>query len=105
MIGFAGTASQIAHAAAFFSNPDGHKNAPRLRGLQGLVLTEKGRMFVFDDPSAWLAVYQKYYAIGSGSPFALGALAQGASAKEAVQAAIKSDPFTGFGVKSYSFDS
>jgi 20S proteasome alpha/beta subunit len=62
-------------------------------------------MFVFDDPSAWLVVDQPYYAIGSGSPFALGALAQGASAKEAVEAAAKSDPFTGMGVKSYNWNS
>jgi hypothetical protein len=103
MIGFSGSASQIAYAAAFFSNPDGHKNAPRLRGLWGLVLTEKGRLFVFDDLTSWLAVDQPFYAIGSGSPFALGALSQGASPKEAVLAATKHDPFTGMGVKEYSF--
>ena len=34
-------------------------------------------------------------AIGSGAPFAIGALAMGASAEEAVEVASKSDPSTG----------
>lgn len=103
MIGFAGTASQVAHAAAFFADPDGHKKTPTLRGLYGLVLTEQKKLYTFDDLKAWLVVDQPYYSIGSGSSFALGALRAGASPKEAVQAAMKDDIFTGYGVKVYNF--
>lgn len=37
----------------------------------------------------------EYYAIGSGSPAALGALASGASAEQAIKAAAETDVFTG----------
>ncbi len=40
-----------------------------------------------------------YYAIGSGSDFAMGAMAVGASARQAVAAAARHDPHTGGGVQ------
>jgi ATP-dependent protease HslVU (ClpYQ) peptidase subunit len=103
MIGFCGTASDMAKAAAFFANPEGHSKVPRIRGLMGLVLTRQNKLFTFDSIDAWLSIDQPFYAIGSGGSFALGALSQGASPKEAVKVAMKHDPFTGVGVKTYSF--
>jgi len=48
-------------------------------------------------------VLPPYYAIGSGSEFALVAMSCGKSATEAVKEAIKWDCFSGGKVKSYSF--
>jgi ATP-dependent protease HslVU (ClpYQ) peptidase subunit len=43
-----------------------------------------------------------YYAWGTGRNFAIGAMAQGATAQEAVEIAIKFDPFSGGKINSYT---
>lgn len=45
-----------------------------------------------------------YFAIGSGSPYALGAMANGATAKQAVEAAIKHDLFSGGHIRHLSVE-
>lgn len=103
IVGFAGTASDIISVAEFFSMPDVIK-PPRIRGIfRGLVLTEEQDIFTFDHYAQWLAVNDKYAACGSGQTVALGAMAAGASPKEAIKHASKHDAFTGFGVKTLKF--
>jgi ATP-dependent protease HslVU (ClpYQ) peptidase subunit len=102
IMGFAGTASDIIAVAEFFSMPETTK-PPKTKGLKGLVLTEQGDIFAWDDWDRWIAVDQPYAAIGSGQPVALGAMAAGLTPKEAVKAAMKHDAYTGFGVKVFHF--
>lgn len=45
-----------------------------------------------------------YFAIGSGKQFAMGAMAAGATAEEAVRAACKHDPWSGGGIDIIVFD-
>lgn len=68
-----------------------------------LVLTQDGKLFTFNSPLRWIEVKQPFYAIGSGSHIALGAMQAGATAVEAVQAASKHDLYTGFGVTNVSY--
>ena len=103
IMGFAGAASAIIAVAEFFSLPDVVK-PPKIKGLTGLVLTQQGKIFAWDDYDKWLLVNQPYAAIGSGSPYAVGVMANGGTPKEAVKAAIKHDIYSGFGVKSLSFN-
>jgi len=59
-----------------------------------LILSRDG-LTIMD---CWLRpckVNEKYFAVGSGSKVALGAMYMGATAEEAVKAASKIDPFTG----------
>lgn len=102
LAGFCGKASALVAVAEFFSRPEDTK-PPKVSGLSGLVLTENGDIFVFDDYKCWIAVGQDYASIGSGSSVALGALASGASVKEAIRAASKYDTYTGMGVKELKF--
>jgi ATP-dependent protease HslVU (ClpYQ) peptidase subunit len=104
IIGFAGTAADMVTLANFFEYPDMHAKAPRVKGIMGLVLTEKKDIFMFDDYTKWLLMKEPFAAVGSGADYALGAMAAGKSPKEAVQIASKLDAFTGLGVKGYSFD-
>lgn len=103
MVGFAGTANDIITAVEFFSMPDNFKKVPNIKGLTGLVLTAQEDIFMFNDLGRWLGVNEPYASIGSGSPFALGAMAAGATPKEAVKAATARDPFTGLGIKVLKF--
>lgn len=99
IVGFAGAASDIVTVVSYFTSPEKFKSPPRVRGLSGLVLTASQNIFMFDDYQKWLAVDQPFYAIGSGSAYALGAMANGASPKEAVKAAMQHDSYTGMGIK------
>lgn len=102
LMGFCGKASALVAVAEFFAFPDETK-PPKITGLQGLILTAEGDIFTFDDYRCWIAIGQDYAALGSGSAMALGAMASGASVKEAIKAAIKYDAFTGMGTNQLNF--
>jgi ATP-dependent protease HslVU (ClpYQ) peptidase subunit len=104
MVGFAGTASDIIGISSFFSKPDKFEKPVFIDTIMGLVLTEKGELFVFDaDPLKWIKIKSQFYAIGSGANIAMGALACGKTPQEAVKLASKYDSYTGMGIKSYSW--
>lgn len=58
-----------------------------------------GRCSVWEAPGVEIPVEDNLFATGSGGHIALGALAMGASAEEAVRAAAAWDDGTGFGVQ------
>lgn len=101
-LGLCGKATEMLEIAAFFRNPDIVKVPKRVSGVSGVVLTMTGKIFTFDSPSVWIEVVEPFHAIGSGEGYAIGALASGASVKEAIQIASKKDPYTGLGVKVFS---
>jgi 20S proteasome alpha/beta subunit len=100
LIGFTGTASDVAKAVSYLARPDLFKKAPVAR-VSGLVLTQKKEIFLFEDYLNWMKVKAKYHAMGSGCTFALGAMAKGASPKEAVKVAMQFDCYTGMGVQGF----
>lgn len=59
-----------------------------------LVLMGEG-LFWADKWCRLIKVSDEFYAIGSGSPYAMGAMAKGATAEEAVRIAMRWDPHTG----------
>jgi ATP-dependent protease HslVU (ClpYQ) peptidase subunit len=68
----------------------GEKDAPN--GL--MVEVSTGRCWNLDG-SLWLPVSEPYFAIGSGRDYAMGAMAHGATAIEAVNIAAKHDAHSG----------
>ena len=72
------------------------KNAPlpKLEDVNGLLIDRKGRIWLYEG-TIWQPIKSKYYAVGSGSVFALGALDQGATAIEAVRIGARRDPYSG----------
>ena len=105
MIGFAGSVDDIITMSDFFYSPDAYEGVQikLSQGIQGVVLTERGDMFYMTSPEKWMLLKDDVFAIGTGANVALGALNVGATPREAVKAAIKVDPYSGMGVKSYSF--
>ena len=102
MVGFCGQASEMIIIASFFENPDAFDKAPKAN-CSGVVLTAKKDIFIFDDYRKWLIVNLPFTAVGSGAAYALGALDNGASPKEAVKIAMKHDAYTGYGAKELSW--
>jgi hypothetical protein len=103
IVGFCGSASDIVEIATFFTHPEMFDKQPRVRGISGLVLTANKDIYIFDDYGKWLAMDVDFAAIGSGANYAIGAMENGASPRDAVRAAMKHDAFTGYGTKGYSW--
>lgn len=67
-----------------------------------IIENSTGELFEFDN-GYLIPIFADYTAIGSGALLALGAMAHGATAEEAVEAASKHDKNTGGPVTSLSF--
>jgi ATP-dependent protease HslVU (ClpYQ) peptidase subunit len=103
IIGLAGDASASLEVVDFFERPEIYKSPPKVRGVSALILTDTGKIYMFDNPLKWIAINTEYASIGSGAQTALGAMYSGATPKEAIKAAMTVDPFTGMGTKSLKF--
>jgi len=62
--------------------------------ISGLAVSWKNEVLMLGD-EGWYPIKSEYCAIGSGSSHAVGALAAGASATQAVEIAIKHNPYCG----------
>jgi hypothetical protein len=102
VVGYCGDLDCIPDVMEFMKDPTNNK-VPRGIKSEFLVLTKDKKLFTFVNPTKWIEVNEPYYAIGSGSTFALGSLASGKSPLEAVKNAGKFDPYTGGGYKEVKF--
>lgn len=98
LIGYCGTAAELGNMNRWLSNPT--TKPPVFRNGNMLMLSKRG-LFFSENLIDWHPVNQKYYAMGSGGAFALGALEAGKTPLEAVKVASKHDAFTGMGFKEY----
>ena len=60
-----------------------------------IVVDPRGRVTVFEDNAVALSPPRKQWALGTGSDIALGAMAAGADARQAVKIACKLDVYSG----------
>lgn len=105
IVGFAGEASSALVFHDWYKRPD-RKDIPQaLRDgsadFSALVLTSKG-LLEYDKWCRAMTVEDEFYAIGSGTLAALGAMHQGATARQAVAIACRIDPHSGPPVVSMS---
>jgi ATP-dependent protease HslVU (ClpYQ) peptidase subunit len=79
---------------------------PRLSGdaeVEAILIKPGGALFFYES-NLWLRQRALFYAIGTGRSYALGALAQGASAIEAVRIGIRFNAHSGGRVQSLRLD-
>lgn len=101
LIGFCGVASICQRYANWFLT--GEKGAAPSLGTNSdddghvLIVRPNGKV-EFHDRFGWHPISGPYFAIGSGSDIAFGALEMGASARKAVAIAARRDTNTGDGV-------
>lgn len=97
-----GGAGSFAAVGKFFDwvNSDAEDELPEGE-YSGLVVLPKGEVIEIENGSVLPKVKQKFYSIGSGSPFALAAMMAGATAQAAVKIATKLDIHSGGPIKTY----
>lgn len=57
--------------------------------FDGMIVTREGKLFMIDGSLIPVRLTAPFYALGSGAPIAIGAMYMGASAEQAVEAAIE----------------
>jgi 20S proteasome alpha/beta subunit len=95
IIGAAGNFEQILRFVEWRRNPEQRPTFASETSLNALELMPNGKILWWGAEMVPITVEDEYYAVGSGSPYALGALAMGASLKEAVKIANRWDEQTG----------
>lgn len=103
LIGWCGELSKASSLIDYLTDPDNAEPFTSKKGLTAFILTNKGKILQYEG-SDWFEFKQPYIALGSGKDYAYGALAMGASAKEAVKAAIKFDTGSGGRIKTLTWD-
>ena len=68
---------------------------PNIEGASFITITDKGEMWYMVDNGQWAEICDDYMAMGSGGDFATGAIAAGASPKQAMKIAHQFDAMTG----------
>lgn len=99
----AGASGEAVYHAAFIAwflrgekgaPPDAVRHGDAAGSSKGLIIRRKGTIEVYEFTGKYF-VEAKYYAIGSGRDIAFGAMHAGASARQAVEAAIAHDTSCG----------
>lgn len=92
--------------AKWFFAVEGDEKRPAYHGMKFdlIVITPEGQIQLWDQRGEPEILDVPFYAIGSGKEFAMGAMAMGASAVEAVRVAIKWCPTVGGHVVSRRLD-
>lgn len=102
VVGAAGNVDSLGDAWGFLSNPlDYDGKVPKVKKCEFLAVTSNKEILFSYDLRVWTKVNGKFYAIGSGSPYAMGAMTNGSSPREAVVAATKLDANTGMGIQTF----
>lgn len=74
---------------------------PKCKGIEFLCLTDVG-LYHATTLTNWLELTDKHWSIGSGCPYAIAAMDNGADPLAACKAAGKRDVMTGMGYKNYT---
>jgi hypothetical protein len=99
VIGGAGSTTELGHTWNWLYLMD--KKPPRIRNSEFLLVTSNNEIMHSDDLMHWTHIDEPYFSIGSGSAYAMGALASGSTLELAMEAAIKYDRGTGLGYVRY----
>lgn len=89
LIGCAGNLVDMHTFRKWFEAGAWEDKYPKMKELDALVVTPEGKVVTYENgaPHA-IEIEDEYISIGTGSPIALGALHAGATAAEAIEAAI-----------------
>lgn len=94
----AGAMDQLVEVAAYLQAVADKPDLPESQESEFIVVRGSEAFWLTWPHLREVRIRESFAALGSGSEFALGALAMGANAKTAVQVAAKFDPYTGGGV-------
>lgn len=93
ILGATGDVDEIAKFIEWYTNGSVGKQPKRSKDFRVIRLNSEG-LHIIDSNSYWLKLDDKFFAVGSGGQFAIGAMEMGATPENAVRIAAKHDLFT-----------
>lgn len=106
LLGFSGQDYALALLLFWMRHP--HSPPPKILHddhINALLVNERNQIFAMSNTAlVWCPIRASFYGIGSGGDHAEGAMAAGATAREAVRIAMRFDVHSGGGVDSISFE-
>lgn len=102
LVGAAGDWSDVLHFWDLVEKTGKYKDGQLTDGseLEGIELSHEG-IYLYGPDGTRYAIKDTFYAIGSGGPYAMGAMAMGATPTEAVAIAARFDPGTGGAIETF----
>lgn len=94
-VGLAGNADNFSSVLEWLWSPTDKR--PKVKGVEMLLLNDKGHIFHATTLYNWLRLKEKHFAIGSGMQYAIAAMDAGKTPYEAVKIASNHDVYTGMG--------
>jgi ATP-dependent protease HslVU (ClpYQ) peptidase subunit len=98
-----GCAGLTHECTAFTRWINGEIAEPAFTDISVMCIDRSGRLWHTNHSMNWTQIKVKFWAIGSGCDYALGAMAAGKTAAEAIKIASKLDVTTGLGVDTLCF--
>lgn len=95
IIGICGNFEQALKFIEWRRNPDTIPTFKNDYSVEALELSPSQGLFYWGTEFVAVPIEEPFYAIGSGSNFAIGAMAKGADAREALKVAAQWDAYTG----------
>ncbi len=104
LIGFCGSVRDAKRLLLWFHRGHVLKRLPELEACSLLIVTPQRQVITVDSDGTVCPLLDHRFAIGSGSAYALGALAMDASGPEAIEVAMRFDTSTGGDVQWLELD-
>lgn len=93
-----GCAGNSYECYAFRKWATGQIEKPQFKDISLICVDHDRQVWIADESLIWLPISAKQWGIGSGSEYALGAMAAGSTATQAIRIASKLDVHSGLGV-------
>lgn len=97
LLGGAGVMSSLLAFVEWFKDPSTETAAPPMEGLHVMAMNYKGQLYLYYGTTQPIHLQDKFFSIGSGGDYAMGALEAGATPEQALRIASKRDSGTGNG--------
>jgi ATP-dependent HslUV protease subunit HslV len=72
--------------------------------FHAIIIRQNGDVYYMEDALVPIKIHNKFFSIGSGNNYAMGAMEAGADAEESVKIASKYDPHTNGHIETLSFE-
>lgn len=97
LVGGVGSMTMLTQFVEWFKDTTTATETPSMENTQALALNSKGQLFLYYATPYPIHIRDKWFAIGSGGEYAVGALEAGATPEQALRIATKRDANTGNG--------
>ena len=107
IVGFAGDLAQGLMLMDWYTGGQKKDDFPKFQATDEwtrLIVVKEKRLFIYDKLPVPIPIRDEYHAFGCGRDYAIGAMAMGATAREAVEITCKHSVYCGNGIDEFALN-